>query len=305
MASSKDLPPLDVPFFPNVFIKNQWRTKPQRPPKNTDFSGKVAIITGANAGLGYEAGKQMLDLNLSRLIIAVRSSAKGEAAATKLRAKYPKATIEAMLLDICQYSSIQDFISRVEGQLTRLDIVILNAGIFKFNYTTVPSTGHEEILQVNYLSTVFLAILLLPILKRKSPPDSPGRLTMVNAALSLTVSMPTLDGHKSLLAALDDPKNLVGGRQYNISKVLARMFAYKLIEYVSADDVIVNLVCPGFVKGTDLGGDSNILLKPLAILFGAMFARNVTDGASTYLDAALVKGKESHGSFLMSWKITP
>lgn len=305
MATSKDLPPLDVPFFPNVFIKNQFCTKPQRPPKSTDLSGKVAIITGANTGLGYEAGRQMLELKLSHLILAVRSGAKGEAAAAKLRAKYPTARIEVMLLDMSRYDSIQDFARRVDSQLPRLDMVILNAGVFKFKYETVPSTGHEELLQVNYLSTVFLATLLLPVLKSKSPPGTPGRLTIVHAALSLVVPLPTTNGHKTLLGGIDDPKYFVADKQYNLSKVLAQMFAYKLVDYVSADDVIVNLVCPGYVKGTDLGRNVHVLLKPLGAAFGAVFGRNVTDGASTYLDAAFVKGKESHGSFLMSWKVTP
>ncbi|KAI1376393.1 NAD(P)-binding protein [Hypoxylon crocopeplum] len=305
MATSKELPPLDVPFFPNIFVKNQFRTKPQRPPKTTDLSGKVAIITGANTGLGYEAAKQMLSLKLSHLVIAVRNNAKGEAAATKLRAKYPQATIEVVLLDMSQYSSIQDFARRVESRLSRVDMVILNAGLFKFSYNIVPGTGHEEHVQVNYLSTVLLAILLLPILKNKSPPGTPGRITIINAALALTVPVPTTNGHKSLLAALDDPKAFNGSSQYNTSKVLAQMFAYKLVEYVSADDVIVNLVCPGYVKGTNLGHDVNVVVRAVGSVFGAMMARNIHDGASTYLDAAFVKGKESHGSFLMSWKVTP
>ncbi|KAI0175534.1 NAD(P)-binding protein [Hypoxylon sp. FL1284] len=305
MTTSKDLPPLDVPFFPNVFFKNQFCSKPQRPPKDTDLSGKVAIITGGNAGLGYEAGSQMLELKLSHLILAVRSSAKGEAAAAKLRAKYPAATIEVMLLDMKQYSSIQDFARRVDSQLARLDMVILNAGIMQFKHETVPGTGHEQVLQVNYLSTAFLASLLLPILKSKSPPGAPGKLTIVNAALALVAPLPTTKGHTSLLAALDDPENFAADRQYNQSKALAQMFAYKLADCVSADDVVVNLVCPGYVKSTGLGADINVLLKPVGIAFGAIFGRSVADGASTYLDAAIVKGKESHCSFVMSWKVAP
>ncbi|KAI1412558.1 NAD(P)-binding protein [Hypoxylon sp. FL1857] len=307
MASSKDLPPWDVPFYPNIFVKNQFCTKPQGPPETIDLTGKVAIITGANTGLGFEASKQMLSLNLSHLIVAVRNLEKGAAAATKLRAEHPMATIEVMLLDMSSYSSIQDFAQCIKSQLSRLDIVILNAGVIKLTYSTVPSTGHEEIVQVNYLSTILLAILLLPILKSKSPVDKPGRLTIVNAALALTAPLPTTNGHKSLITALDDPKSFVNytDKQYNTSKVLAQMFAYKLVDYVSADDVIVNLVCPGFVKGTELSRDANILVKPLMAAFAGVAARNVSDGASTYLDAALVKGKESHGSFIMSWKISP
>ncbi|KAF3055800.1 WW domain-containing oxidoreductase [Daldinia childiae] len=306
MATSKDLPPLDVGFG-SIFMKNQFRTKPQHPPSTIDLTGKVALITGANTGLGYESSKQMLALHLSHLIIAVRSQAKGDAAASKLRTLYPKAKIEVMIVDMGKYSSIQEFAQRVDSTLPRLDIAILNAGVIKLKYTTEPSTGHEQILQVNYLSTIFLAILLLPILKRTSPPGTPGRLTIVNAALALTAPLPKAAGHKSIIATLDDPKFFAPNtdKNYNMSKVLAQMFAYKLSEYVSADDVIVNLVCPGFVKGTELSRDASIIIRPAMALFSALAARTVKDGASTYLDAALVKGKESHCSFLMSWKVSP
>ncbi|KAI1097271.1 NAD(P)-binding protein [Jackrogersella minutella] len=306
MASSRDLPPWDVPFFPNIFVRNQFCTKPSRPAKTTDLTGKVAIVTGANTGLGFEASKQLLALRLSYLVIAVRSGEKGQAAAVKLRNQYPKANIEVMLVDMGDYSSIQNFARRVDSQLPRLDLVILNAGLFNLHYKTVATTGHEECVQINYLSTVLLTTLFLPILKRKSPSGTPGRITIVNAALALTAPMPTNNGHRSLLAALDDPKAFANltDKQYNTSKVLAQMFAYKLVEYVSADDVVVNLVCPGFVRGTKLGRDANILLLPIAAVFSGIAARNVHDGASTYLDAALVQGKESHGSFIMSWKIS-
>ncbi|KAI1477686.1 NAD(P)-binding protein [Daldinia eschscholtzii] len=306
MPTSKDLPPLDVGFG-SVFYKNQFKTKPQHPPSTTDLTGKVVLITGANTGLGYESAKQMLALRLSHLIIAVRNQEKGDAAASKLRNLYPKAKIEVMIVDMSKYSSIQEFAQQVDNKLSRLDIAILNAGLTKLKYTTEPSTGHEQVIQVNYLSTVLLAILLLPILKKKSPPGTPGRLTIVNAALALTAALPTTDGHKSILAALDSPESFApnSGKNYSMSKFLGQMFAYKLSEYVSADDVIVNLVCPGFVKGTDLSRDVSIIIKPLQILFSSIAARTVKDGASTYLDAALVKGKESHCSFVMSWQVAP
>ncbi|KAI2465475.1 NAD(P)-binding protein [Annulohypoxylon bovei var. microspora] len=307
MTSSKDLPPWDIPFFPHIFIKNQFCTKPERLPKTTNLTGKVAIITGANTGLGFEAAKQMLEPSLSHLILAVRSNVKGETAAANLRALFPKATIEVMLVDMSRYDSILDFARRVESQVSRLDIVILNAGVMSLKYNTGSSTGHEELVQINYLSTVLLATLMLPILKIKSPAGTPGRLTLINTSLALTAPLPATRGHKSLLEALDDPK-LFGNytnRQYNSSKVFAHMWAYKIVDYVSADDVIVNLVCPGFVKGTQLDHDTSSLIKPIAALFAASTARNVSDGASTYLDATLVKGKESHGSFIMSWAISP
>ncbi|KAI1080349.1 NAD(P)-binding protein [Whalleya microplaca] len=302
MSSSRDLSPLDVPFFPRIFLRNQFFTKPQYPPPSTNLSGSVAIVTGGNSGLGFEAARQLLSFSLSRLILAIRSADKGEAAATKLRELNPKATIEFWLLDMSLYSSIQDFARRVEIQLPRLDVVILNAGIIPLKFRTVPSTGHEEIIQINYLSTVLLASLLLPTLKNKSPPKGPGRLTIINAALSLTAKFPVVS---PLLKALDDPKQFNPETQYNLSKALAHMFIWKLVDYVSVDDVIVNIVGLGFVGGTELARDVTGISRIFFKVFAALTALNLRDGASCYLDAAVVKEKESHGSYIMSWKVAP
>jgi hypothetical protein len=50
MTGSRDLPPLNVPFFPKIFFRNQFRAKVRYPPKGTTLSGKVAIVTGSNTG---------------------------------------------------------------------------------------------------------------------------------------------------------------------------------------------------------------------------------------------------------------
>lgn len=80
---------------------------------------------------------------------------------------------------------------------------------------------------------------------------------------------------------------------------------YELRNYVSAEDVIVNLVCPGLVKGTELQREWPKAVMWIAKTFTAIPARSTEVGASTYVDAVVVKGKESHGSFLMSWKVAP
>ncbi|OAL26134.1 hypothetical protein AYO20_10187 [Fonsecaea nubica] len=304
MSSSRDLPPITTPFFPRLFYRNQFVAKPQRPPKGTDLSGQVVIITGGNTGLGLESARQLLSLNLSRLILAVRSSQRGAEAAKSLHATYPRATIDVWQLDMASYDSIQAFVQRAENELTRLDIIILNAGRWTYNFTKLPATGHEEIFQINYLSTVFLAILMLPVLKSKAPAGKPGRLTIVNAALSLTAKFPTKD-RTPLLPSFDDPKAFNISETYNTSKVLAHMFLWKLVDYVSADDVVVNLVDPGFVKGTRLARDAPRIVVALSQIFAALTARSTRDGASTYVDACLLKGKESHGCFIMGWQIKP
>lgn len=264
----------------------------------------MAIITGGTSGLGLEAARQLLLLNLSHLIITARSTAKGNTAAVDLRRGTRDAKIEVWPMDMCSYQSIQGFACRVDTDLPRLDMVILNAGVRNSAFRTVESTGHEETTQVNYLSTVLLAILLLPSLKIKSPANSPGRLTIVNAALSLAAKFPQR-ASDPLLSSFDNENQFDTIEYYNSSKLLAHMFLWKLVEYIAADDVVVNLADPGFVKGTNLARDARVLGRTAVKLLGVVTGRSISVGASTYLDAVLWKGKESHGCFIMSWEIHP
>ena len=83
------------------------------------------------------------------------------------------------------------------------------------------------------------------------------------------------------------------------------MFLYKLMDFVSADDVVVNLVDPGFVKGTKLNREVPKILTPVVIALKAVIARSIEYGASTYLDATIAKGKESHGCYIADWEVRP
>ena len=183
----------------------------------------------------------------------------------------------------------------------------LNAGLGKNRFDVVPSTVHEEIIQVNYLSTVLLATLLLPVLKTKSPRGQLGRLSIVNSGLSLNVKFPIASRHLLLCVPLTIPKitPFNQGERYSTLKLLGHMFLYKLVDYVSPDDVIVNLVDPGFVKGTELHRQSTGIVSAVIAGLKAATARTVKDETSTYLDATIAKGKESHGCVLVDWQIRP
>jgi NAD(P)-dependent dehydrogenase (short-subunit alcohol dehydrogenase family) len=305
MVGSRDLPPSTAPSFLNIFFHNQFRAKPQWPDPSTNLSGQTAIVTGSNTGLGYAAAAQLLDLKLSRMILAVRSAKKGEVAASRLRTLHPEAIIEVWQLDMSSYDSIQAFARLVESQSWRADIVILNAGVMNLEYTTTKSTGHEETVQVNYLSTMLLAILLLPVLKAKrSARGDPAHLTIVSAALTFAARFPNRNADP-LLPAFDDPKRYEPREQYMSSRVLGQMFLWKLIDYISADDVIVNLADPAWCKGTDLHRDAKGAVKVGMKIFGAVAGRTTEVGASCYVDAVVNKGKESHGCFIMSWELHP
>jgi NAD(P)-dependent dehydrogenase (short-subunit alcohol dehydrogenase family) len=303
--ASKDMAPLASSWWP-IFLKSQLCYKAKFPPKGTNLSEKVAIITGGNQGLGFESARQFLSLHISRLIITVRSEEKGKAAAAKLQKEYPNATINVWQLDMCSYSSVQAFVKRAERELSRLDIAVLNAGRSKADFELVSSTGHEETLQVNYLSTALLAALLLPILKDKSPPGTPGRLSIVSSGTTLFTSFSNSQ-HTPLLKSFDDLKTspAPGLQNYGATKVLGQMFVYKLVDYVSADDVIINLMDPGMTRGTGLSRDLPKAVAAIAapLVFG--ITCSVRDGASSYLDATITRGKESHGCFIMDWEIRP
>ncbi|KAK1622691.1 hypothetical protein BDP81DRAFT_507303 [Colletotrichum phormii] len=296
MVGSKDLPPSSLSFG-RVFYNNQFCAKPQWPTPGTSLSGKTAVITGGNTGLGYEAALQLLDLKLSRLFLAVRLLERGEEAAEKLRRRYPAAIVNVWVLDMCSYKSVQDFVRRIDTELDHIVIALLNAGVLRMDFTKVPDT----------VSTVLLATLLLPVLKAKRQKSSgPTRLTIVNAALTLAATFPNRDAHP-LLPSFDDPEVFAkhSRETYNTSKLLAHMFLWKLVDKVSADDVIINLADPAWCKGTNLARDAQGIMKLGVAVFGATTGRTPRVGASCFVDAIVNKGTESHGCFLMSWKIHP
>ncbi|KIW65058.1 hypothetical protein, variant [Phialophora macrospora] len=202
------------------------------------------------------------------------------------------------------YDSIQAFAHRADTGLSRLDIVILNAGVYKWKFATVPGTGHEETIQINYLSTALLAVLLLPVLRQKSPSGRTGRMTIVNSALAFTAKFKNRD-KTLLLPSFDDPQNFAGADYYGISKLLGQMFLWKLMDYVSGEEVIVNMVDPGAIGGTKLGRDTPGPWVVIAKLFELVVTRNLPDGAAAYIDASVMRGPESHGAFIMGWEIAP
>ncbi|KIW06780.1 uncharacterized protein PV09_02464 [Verruconis gallopava] len=309
MVGSKDLPP-STQGFGSVFYYNQFRARPNWPARDTSLDGKTAIITGSNTGLGYETARQLLNLKLSRLILAVRSIEKGTTAAQNLYdSTKTTAKIEVWKLDMGSYSSIQEFVRKVEQNLDRVDFTLLNAGIMNLSYRKNEITGHEEIFQVNYLSTALLTILLLPVLKakhssRKDDTDtSPPHISIVSAALTLAAKFPNRN-FDPLFPSFDDPKQFNQQQAYNSSKLLAQMFLWKLVDYVSADDVIVNLADPAWVRGTNLAREAAGIVK-LGLKAFEILGRTPEVGSSCLVDALVNKGKESHGCFLMSWKIHP
>ncbi|EAQ84428.1 hypothetical protein CHGG_08442 [Chaetomium globosum CBS 148.51] len=309
MSASLSLPPAHVSPV-SLLIKTQIRTKPRPPPPSTTLTGKTALITGSSSGLGRAAGEQLLALGLSRLIMGIRDGPKGERVAAALRTKFPQARVDVWTVEQESYDSVRAFAARC-ADADRLDMVILNAA-FATPEWRVTENGHEAMLQVNYLSTALLAILLLPVLKASSTKhgSGPGRLTIVGSNLSLTEAFPPTD-KDPLLPWLDDPSNaktwgMVAAQHRQITaKIFGLMLTQKLGELVDPDLIIVNTVDPGMVKGTEVGRRLPLPAKAFVWVIFTLLARPVEHGAWTYLDAVLVQGRESHGGFVVNWALHP
>ncbi|KAI0430777.1 hypothetical protein F5Y09DRAFT_306862 [Xylaria sp. FL1042] len=285
------------------FLCRQF-TRPKPLPATIDLTNQVAIVTGSNVGLGLEACRQLLKLGLSRLIVAVRSQAKGDAAAEKLRNEFPASHISVWTVDFESYESVCAFADRC-ATMPRLDIAILNAGIMKSPFTIIPTTKHETMLQVNYLSTALLAILLLPVLKGKGRATGTSRppvLTLVGSDRAYEVNV---ERRGPVLRQLDKPEHFTQFEWYGKTKLLLTLFVSKLAELVDADDVLVNMANPGMTRGTAFFRGVPSFLMPIISFGQFLLARSVEVAASIYIDAVSARGKETHGAFLSDWTIKP
>ena len=307
LVPSQNMAPLPENIAP-IFFQNQFLTKIELPTKKKypDVKGKCAIVTGSNTGLGFESARQLLSLGLSHLVMGVRSLERGNAAASQLRAANSSAKIEVWQLDMETYESIQAFVRKCQDNLSRIDIVILNAGIALQEFVTIPATGHETAIQVNHISTALLAVLLLPVLKSKSKGQNPPRLTIINSLTAHLCKFPNRS-KRPLLPSFDDTAvtSWNATERYGVSKLLSQLFIVKLAENVNPEDVIINMVDPGLTKGTGLSRHTKGATAAAAKVFFSIAGRPVDRGAATYVDAALGHGKESHGCFLMNCKIAP
>lgn len=129
-----------------------------------DQTGKVAIVTGSNTGIGFETAR-MLAENGATVVLAVRTVEKGERAAEKIRAKHPEADPEVAELDLADLKSVQEFAGNFRQRHERLDLLINNAGVMIPPYTKT-TDGFELQFGTNHLGHFALTGHLLDILEK-------------------------------------------------------------------------------------------------------------------------------------------
>lgn len=283
-------------------------TRPGYPPADLDnlsFDGKTIIVTGSNTGLGAEAACKFAAQGAARLILGVRDESKGARAQTLIQhlASDSQCKVEAWKLDMLDYGSIQAFAKRCDNELDRLDIAVLNAGVFMSEYQA-SQYGWEQTLQVNTLSTTLLAILLLPKLKRSRSEDTIPVLEFVSSGRHYVAKFTETQQHDVTLNLLEDfskQETFERGLLYRTSKLFL-MYAMQTLAKMTQPDasnppeVIVTSVCPGACQSELSRGVNGMAINAAKSLANVAFLRTTEEGSRAFVSGA-AQGEQGHGKF--------
>jgi NAD(P)-dependent dehydrogenase (short-subunit alcohol dehydrogenase family) len=179
-----------------------------------DLDGKIAIVTGANSGIGYETARALANKG-AIAILACRNKDKGEAAVRQIIRDHPGAKAEFMLLDLSDLASVRRFANQFATHYDRLDILVNNAGIMAIPFGKT-ADGFELQLGTNHLGHFALTGLLL------------HRIVCTPQARVVTVSS---GGHRFGEIDFDNlnaEKRYDRTRAYAQSKLANLLFTYEL-----------------------------------------------------------------------------
>ncbi|KAL9116386.1 MAG: hypothetical protein Q9187_007090 [Circinaria calcarea] len=274
------------------------------------FTNQTIIVTGGNSGLGLEAARHFIRLDAAKVILAVRTTSKGAAAAADISASTntPASRIEVWPLDLASHDSIRAFAAKVQ-RMERLDAVVMNAGILTGKYELVG--GEESTIAINVVNTTLLGLMLLPKLRESAKRiGATGRLVFIGSDLQMVAKFTEQNvPGKSIFEALTDKKTANMADRYNTSKLLL-LYAVRSIAALSPvspeSNIIINYVTPGACKSDIFRDEASWISRVAMGIAVALVARTTEAGSRTYLDAARQDvSEETHGKFLMDCKIWP
>ena len=204
---------------------------------------RVALVTGANKGIGLEVARQLAQAGV-HVILRARDAQRGRSAVQGLKAQ--GLAVSAVALDLHSQPSITAAAAAIGSEHGRLDILVNNAGVFE------PSDGPpskasldavRRVMETNFFGTLAVTQAMLPLL-RAAPA---ARIVNVSSSLGS-------------LALNGDPSSTYYAAQfigYNASKAALNMLTVQLHEELKGTGIVVNSVSPGFVK-TDLTGQGTM-----------------------------------------------
>lgn len=234
---------------------------------------KVALVTGANRGIGLEASRQLAQKGIT-VIMASRDQNRGTQAYQQLKGEGLE--VELVKLDmnnLADFDKVYDYIAEKHD---KLDILVNNAGIIhqeenfgENNADKISSTALKETFEVNFFSIINLTQKLLPLIKKSEQ----GHITNVSSILgSSTIHSDSTSGWYG-----------VKPFAYNASKAALNSFTVHLAATLKDTNIKVNSAHPGWVK-TDLGTDA----APM----------EVQQGAQTLVELSLGEKTDFTGKFI-------
>lgn len=238
------------------------------------MAGRVALVTGGNAGLGKETAVALAAMG-AHVVFTSRDAARGEAALREIRTRCAGASVEVLPLDLARFRSVRDLVAEFAAAHDRLDVLVNNAGVV-LRTRQVTDDGHETTFQVNHLAPFLLTLLLHDHLA------AAGDARVVNVASVVHRMVPNgLD-----FDDLQSQRRYHSFTAYCRTKLANILFARELARRWAVDHVTANAVHPGYVasqwgRNGDLGRTASLFLR-----IGRPIARSAANGARTQVHLA-------------------
>uniref|UniRef100_A0A8C3JTM1 NADP-retinol dehydrogenase n=1 Tax=Calidris pygmaea TaxID=425635 RepID=A0A8C3JTM1_9CHAR len=240
------------------------------------LEGKVAIITGANTGIGKETARDLARRG-ARVIVACRDIEKAEAAASEIRAETGNQQVIVKKLDLADTKSIREFAEKFLAEEKELHILINNAGVMLCPYSKT-ADGFEMHLGVNHLGHFLLTFLLLECLKQSAP------------ARIVNVSSLAHHGGRIRFHDLHGEKSYNRGLAYCHSKLANVLFTRELARRLQGTKVTANALHPGSVH-SELVRHSFVMTWLWKIF--SFFLKTPQEGAQTSVYCAVAEELDS------------
>jgi protochlorophyllide reductase len=243
-----------------------------------NLTGKTALITGANSGLGLESARALAAKG-AHVILAVRSEEKGRQALDEIAAEHPLASLEILPLDLSRLASIRQAAKLVKSAHKRLDILLNNAGVMAMPYT-LTEDGFELQFGTNHLGHFALTGLLFELLLNAAS----ARVVNVSSQVHVVGRMRFHD--------LNWKDGYSKWGAYTMSKVSNLLFTYELARRIAQKGLPVLSVAahPGYAathlqqRGAELAGAK--LTAKLVKLLNPIGGQSAAMGALPQLYAA-------------------
>jgi NAD(P)-dependent dehydrogenase (short-subunit alcohol dehydrogenase family) len=246
-----------------------------------DQTGKYAVVTGANSGTGKETVRRLAGAG-ARVVMAVRTPAKGEAARAEILAQYPQAQLEIRRIDLADLDSVREFADGLIADGTPIDLLVNNAGVMAPPARMTTADDFELQFGSNFLGPFALTLRLLPLLLAA---PAPRVATMSSGVANFgRIHFDDLQWEQSYRPSTS----------YAQSKLADLMFSHQLaaIARERGWNLISNAAHPGFTRtnlqstGPSLGLDKTPLLVRFFERFNPLPSQEAEQGAEPLLYAA-------------------